>query len=66
MLLWQAEGAMVRIALRIAVVAAAALTSGCYYYPYGYAYPYRYAYPAYGYARPLAPVVVYGGGYRPY
>ena len=52
---------MTRIALRLAVLTAAALTSGCFYYPYGYGYPYGYrvAYPAYAY-RP-APVVVYPG-----
>lgn len=52
---------MVRVVLRVAVVAATVLTSGCFYYPG----PYAYRYPAYGYGPP-APVVVYGGGYRYY
>ena len=53
---------MVKIALRVAVLAAIGLTGGCYYAPYGYGpYGYRYAYPGYAY-RP-APVVVYPGGY---
>ena len=50
---------MTRIALRLAVLALAGLTTGCFYYPYGYGYGYRYAYPTYAY-RP-APVVVYPG-----